>query len=73
MPSDFSDFLPHGVAHEDDHGLDSGPASSSSRALAGLAWWLVRTVPWYLWVMLGIYVYGTRVRGAGRHRDRKAK
>ncbi|GAA6054881.1 hypothetical protein JCM3770_004266 [Rhodotorula araucariae] len=72
MLSDFADFLPHGVAHRDDHGASS-PSPAGGRSTAQLAWWAVGRVPWYLWAMVALYVWGRHVKGNGRRDDRKAR
>ncbi|KPV77156.1 uncharacterized protein RHOBADRAFT_52102 [Rhodotorula graminis WP1] len=70
MPSGLAaDFLPHGVAHTEDHGASS---TGSSKGMASLTWWVVKSVPWYLWAMYALYLYGRHVRGNGR-RDERTK
>lgn len=72
MPSGFAaDFLPHGVAHTEDHGAaSSSRAAGSTKSMGGLAWWAIRSVPWYLWAMGALYLYGRHVRGNGRRNER---
>ncbi|GAA5849484.1 hypothetical protein JCM9279_000915 [Rhodotorula babjevae] len=72
MPSGFAaDFLPHGVAHTEDHGASSSSrAAGSAKSMGSLAWWLVKSVPWYLWAMGALYLYGRHVRGNGRRSER---
>ncbi|GAA5905371.1 hypothetical protein JCM8208_003833 [Rhodotorula glutinis] len=72
MPSGLAaDFLPHGVAHIEDHGAPSSSrAPGSSKGVAALAWWVVKSVPWYLWAMGALYLYGRHVRGNGKRDER---
>ncbi|GAA6008854.1 uncharacterized protein JCM10292_002623 [Rhodotorula paludigena] len=63
------DHWPDRTVHEVDFGSDRvGPAAAAplKQRVLSLAWWLARRVPWYLWLMLALFLYGRYVQGNGK-------